>query len=128
VSTSLAVLITALVAFGYLVAPVALVGGWIRWIKAPRLWTTWSLLSFVGFSTASLSAILAFFTFLYAHFYPFPFYDPLLMKIYGLGAVLALLGIVLGIGGIRRQSILRWHALAAALGMFAFWLIAINGE
>lgn len=49
-----------LLLFGYLVAPTALVWGWVRWMKQqPRLWTISSTLSFVGFLLASASALFA---------------------------------------------------------------------
>lgn len=59
---------------------------------------------------------------------PFPYYDPTLMKIFGLGSLLALLAICASFAGIWRKNALRWHALASGVGMLAFWIVAMSGE
>jgi hypothetical protein len=120
--------------FGYLVAPTALVWGWKRWIKQkPLLWTISSTLSFIGFVLASFSALFAVWIVVYGSAggfeqspnisydslnYPF-FYHCILW-----GSVLSLLGIAFAVGGVWRQSQLRWQALASTIGTLAFWLLA----
>jgi len=63
-----------------------------------------------------------------AHFHPFPFYDPTLLRIYRSGALLSLGGIILGLFGIRRANSTRWHGPASAFAMLFFWIVAASGE
>jgi hypothetical protein len=58
----------------------------------------------------------------------FPYYDPLLMRIFGVGGVLSLSGLILGVGGVWRTSSLRWHAPISAIATLAFWIAAAIGE
>jgi len=58
----------------------------------------------------------------------FPFYDPLLLRIYRWGALLSLSGIVFAVIGVWRPSPLRWHAPACAIGTLLFWFAAAMGE
>jgi len=129
VSTTVQVIIVILAVIGYLASPVALVWGWIRWINLPKLRTVSSILSFAGFILATASALLGIFIIVHAQTTGgYPFYDPRAMRIYALGTLLALGGIILGIGGIWRPSSLRWHAPVSGLGMLAFWILAAEGE
>ncbi len=115
----------------YCVLPIALVIGWTRWVKREpeaRL-TPWSILSLVGFTLATLSTVLGISSVLYAHAIGgFPFYDPLLMRIYRWGALLALGGFVCGIVGCWRRSLLRWYAPACAVAILVFWFVSAMGE
>lgn len=56
----------ALAVLSYVVAPVVLISGWIRWVVLAKVKTLTSILSFIGFTSASVSGILAIATFLYA--------------------------------------------------------------
>jgi hypothetical protein len=87
-----------------------------------------SILSLSGFALATLSAILAVSSIAYAQVHRFGFYDPSLMKIMRWGSMLSLAGFLFAVGGAWRKSPLRWHAPVCALGTFAFWVLAAEGE
>jgi hypothetical protein len=94
--------------------------GWIRWWhdKGPR--SLISTLSFIGFVLATTSALLAVLTVIRG----FPYYDPLLLRIYGLGALLSFAGSVFAMIGVARRGPLRWHAFACAMGTLLFWFVS----
>ena len=127
-SVSITAFFLVLVVLSYLVAPVALIWGWIRWVRLPKKWTLTAILSLIGFGWVTASAILAVSAAAYAQMHYFPFYDPLLMRIFRWGFLLSLAGLVFGLGGVWRTNPLRWHALAGAVGTLAFWAIAAAGE
>jgi hypothetical protein len=58
----------------------------------------------------------------------FPYYDPLLLRVFRIGVLISLGGIVFGISGVWRPSPLRWHAPVCAVGMLTFWILAASGE
>jgi hypothetical protein len=75
------------------------------------------------------SGLLATSSVLYAHAIGgFPFYDPLLLRIYRWGALLSLSGTVFAFIGVWRPGPLRWHAPACAVGTLLFWFAAAMGE
>ncbi len=55
-STSVEIIVGILAIVGYLLAPVVLVWGWVRWIQQPKLRTISAVLSLLGFILASASA------------------------------------------------------------------------
>jgi tellurite resistance protein TehA-like permease len=113
----------------WIVLPAVMVWGWVRWAKRTKQRTLFSILSLIGFAFATISALLAISSVLYAHVIGgFPFYDPLLLRIYRWGFLLSLSGIAFGISGIWRSSPLRWHAPACAGGKLVFWIVAAMGE
>jgi hypothetical protein len=119
-----------LLLFGYLVAPTALVWGWVRWMKQqPRLWTISSTLSFVGFLLASASALFALGMIHYAlagwfeHTSNTPNFS-LFFRWMQRGEVLSLAAFAFAVGGVFQRSSIRWQAPASAIGTLAFWLIA----
>ena len=119
--------IYAIVVYGAL--PAAFIWGWVRWANRPQPRSLAPMLTFVGFVLATLSAALAISTALYARFAGgFRYYDPTLMKIYGLGMLLSLAGLAAGLGGVWRSSVVRWHAPVCALGTLVFWVFAANSE
>lgn len=123
------VIFAALAILGYLVSPIMLIWGWIRWIGCPKSLTITSVLSFSGFLFANASALVAASSIVYAQvIHGFPFYDPRLLKIFRLGLLLSLGGLVFGVVGIWRRSPLRWHTPICALGTLAFWVLAVEGE
>jgi len=124
------IVLLVLAIFGWIIFPVILTWGWVRWTKTPKLKTVSSILSLSGFLLATSSARLAISSITYAHTLPngFPFYDPLLIRIYKWGAFLSAAGFCLGIGGVWRKNSLRWHSPISAFGMLAFWLLAAAGE
>ena len=122
------VMFVILIAIGYLASPIVLVWGWLRWVRLPKPWTAPSTLSFAGFILATASALLAVATIAYAQVHHFPYYDPLLLRIFRSGALLSLGGIVFGIGGVWRPNSLRWHAPASAACMLTFWIMMASME
>jgi hypothetical protein len=113
----------------YLITPAMMIWGWTRWLPRPRLRTLPSILSLIGFILATTSALLAVSSLVYAQMIGgFPFYDPLLMKIYRWGGLISLAGVLFGFSGIWRSSSVRWHAPACAVGMLLFWALAAEGE
>jgi hypothetical protein len=59
---------------------------------------------------------------------PFPYYDPLLLRIFRAGVLVSLAGVGFGIGGVWRASPLRWHAPTSALATLVFWIMTASGE
>jgi hypothetical protein len=113
----------------YLVSPFSLIWGWVRFRR--QAWPRCAMLpalTFSAFVLASASALLAFGSAIYAQFHNFPFYDPLLMRIFRTGFFLSLSGLLLGVIGIWRSSPLRWHAPVSAFATAVFWLAAAAGE
>jgi hypothetical protein len=125
------ILLAFLFALGYLITPILMVWGWVRWIKErPRLWTIASTLSFVGFLLATASALYGLWTisygaaggFITSHGYS-PDYG-LFYRFVRRGAILSMLGFAFAICGVWRRSAVRWQAPATAVGTFACWLLA----
>jgi len=113
----------------YIALPVGIVWGWFRWARGGQQLTLSSILSLVGFTCATAAAMLASGSLAYAHAIGgFPFFDPLLLRIYRLGGSLSLAGVAFALGGIWRHSLLRWHASFCSVGMLLFWLAAAMGE
>jgi hypothetical protein len=113
----------------YVALPVAIIGGWIGWVRRRAPETRFSLLSLVAFSLATCSALLALISLIYAHAIGgFPYYDPRLLRFYRWGGILSDAGLVLGIIGCWRRSSLRWYAPLCALGIAVFWAVAAMGE
>src|SRR6202521_2281499 len=101
-STSTQVMFGILFAFGYLVSPILLIWGWVRWPRQPSVKTTPSILSMIGFLLATASGLLAVSLVGYAQIHHFPYYDPLLLRVFRYGVFISLGGIVFGIGGVWR--------------------------
>jgi len=125
---------TLLLLFGYLVAPAALVWGWVRWIKQkPRLWAISSTLSFIGFLLASVSALFALSMIGYGlaggfeHTPNMQGYSTnfsLFFRWMQRGEFLSLSALGVALGGVFQRSATRWLAPASAVGTLAFWLLA----
>jgi hypothetical protein len=91
--------------------------------------TSFLVLSLTGFVFATASELLAISMVTYAHISGgFAFYDPTLMRIYALGTLLSLAGLILAIIGIWKPSSLRWHALGCTVGTLLYWLVQAAGE
>jgi hypothetical protein len=128
VSASSTAFFVSLFLLAYVAGPVALVWGWIRWVKRPKLWTVTSILSLFGFLLATASALLAISSVAYAHVHYFEYYDPLLMRILRSGALLSMAGFAFAISGVWGKNVLRWFAVASAVCTFTFWLLAAAEE
>jgi hypothetical protein len=118
-----------MVAAAYLIAPVMLIWGWVRWFKRREAIDRPFFLALIGFILSTASALLAIASVAYAgSIHGFSYYDPRLLRIYRWGGLLSLGGMVLGFTGSSRPNSLRWQAPLAGLGMLAFWLIAAESE
>ena len=114
---------------GYVLSPTILFWGWTRWVRRPKQRSIPAVLSLLGFVLATASALLAVSAATYSFVIGgFPYYDPLLMKIMGVGDLLSLGGLLFALSGIWQTSTLRWHAPVSAIATFAFWLAAAAGE
>ena len=128
-SISVEIIIAVLMLLGFIAAPVYLVWGWALWIRSFKSMTVPFLLSWIGFVFATLSALLAIGSVIYAQrIHGFGFYDPLHMKLIRWGSLLSATGLVFGLCRVWRRNPLRWHSLLAALGTLAFWVIVAEGE
>jgi len=128
-SVSTQVFIAIIFVFGYFVPPIMLIWGWARWVRRPKQRSIASILSLVGFVLATASGLLAASSIVYAQMtHGFPYYDPLLLRIFRTGFLLSLAAIVFGVGGSLGPNSLRWHAPVSAAGMLAFWCVAALGE
>ncbi len=127
-STSVQIVVGMLAVLGYMVAPATLIWGWARWAQQPRLRTIPSTLSLLGFILASASALLAVSAMIYARIHGFRFYDPMLLRIMGIGSLLSVGGFVFGLSGIWKANPVRWHAPVSAVATLAFWLLAATME
>ncbi len=128
VSNSPEIIFGILIIIGCLVTPVALIRGWTGWARQPMQRSVPAIPSLAGFVFATASAVLAGSSVAYAQVHHFPFYDPLLLRIFRWGGLLSLMGILFGIGGAWRPGPSRWQAPVCGLGMLAFWLLAAEGE
>jgi hypothetical protein len=104
--------------------------GWVTWVRRrPTQLTPGMTLSAIGFGFASLSALLQIGTGLYANLTGgFPFNDPKLMRIYGIGLLSALLGLACGLGGMFRESPLRFKAPILSAFLLLFWALQAISE
>src|SRR5215469_14041666 len=97
----------------------------LRWDKsAPRfekpLWR--SCTAFAAFCFSVASVLLWVFTAIWALARRgFPYYDPVLLRIYGFGALLGLIGFLVSLPG---KGKLRWPACGVAALMTFLWLVA----
>jgi len=109
--------------------PALVLWGWVRFARAAKSFSAAQVLSLLGMSLATASALLAVGTHAYAvSIGGFPFYDPRLLRIYGIGALLSIAGILTGIAGIWRRHPLRWIAPAVSAGMLVFWTLQASSE
>jgi hypothetical protein len=87
------------------------------------------MLALAGFIVGSASALLALGGVLYGlAIGGFPYYDPRRLRIYGVGLLLSLAGLVASLLGLARPSPLRWHAPALSLAMLGLWLLWMQAE
>jgi hypothetical protein len=117
------------VLFFFMCLPCALIWGWVKFYRSEKQKSALQILSALGFSLATISALLAIGTHLYAlSIGGFPYYDPRLLRMYALGALMSFLGFLMGIAGLWQPHPLRWLAPICSAGMFFFWLLSASGE
>lgn len=111
-------------------APVVLVGwGWTLWKVWPDRISRHSALTFAGFVLATCSWLFEIGSGAYAiAIGGFRYYDPRLMRIFTIGILSSLLGLVLALAGISNRNPIRWHAVATSLVMLLSWIIFASME
>ena len=107
----------------YVVAPITLIWGWLRWSLLAKSQTLPSMLSLAGFILASASGLLELSTIAYAFAHGFEWYDPVLLNAMVAGLLLSLGALVFGLSGIWKANPLRWHSPVSGLATLAFWLL-----
>ena len=113
----------------YIGTPIVLVLGWLKWIRQKRDYSIFSWLALISFVFGTSSALLALGSLLYARTTGgFRYHDPTLMKIYGCGMILSIIGLVLSLGGVWRRNPLRWYAPVLSLGMIVLWVLWASAE
>jgi hypothetical protein len=127
-AASVKVVLLVLVALGYVVSPVFLIWGWMRFAKNEKPHGVLPVVTFIGFALATASASLGAVAVAYAQVHAFRYYDPILMRIFRAGFLLSTGASVLAISGVWRPSALRWHSLVCGVATAAFWLAAAAME
>jgi hypothetical protein len=113
----------------YIGVPLITLWGWTRWTRSSRVRTLSAILSLIGLTFGTASVILAILSLAYAHARGgFPYYDPLLLKIYGTGGLFSFLALGFSIGGLWRPNCVRWQATVCAIGTLFFWFASAMGE
>lgn len=113
----------------YISLPILTIWGWTRWATHSRTHDLPAMLSVIGFAFGTASIVLAIGSLVYAHAVrSFPFYDPLLLRIYGTGSTFSLLGILFSLVGVWRPNPIRWHAALCSAGTLLFWVFSAIGE
>lgn len=109
----------------YVCVPVAFISGWVRWPRWRGPWSGVTALSSLGFLTGTGSVLLAVAALAHGSW---RYYDSRLLKIYGVGMLISLVGLVLSLIGSFRKSHLRWQALLLSAGMLVLWVIWASME
>jgi hypothetical protein len=113
----------------FLSFPVLMIWGWLRWARRKDSITLFSILSLVGFVLATTSELIAISMVIYARTIGgFAYYDHTLMRIYAVGTLLSLAGLIFAIIGVWRPGSIRWHALGCAAGTLLYWLVQLANE
>ncbi|MGD0304826.1 MAG: hypothetical protein ABSC71_08365 [Candidatus Acidiferrales bacterium] len=122
-ATSSAIFLGAVV-WVALVLPAVMIWGWTRWYKAASPGTLSSKLSLGGFILANVSVLLALSATFFLHSSAgSPLSNGLLLRLYSIGLVFAVLGLLLAFAGLWRRSPLRWPCLVCSGGVLIFWMV-----
>jgi hypothetical protein len=99
-------------------------------MKRPQPLSGLVISSLVGFTFGSTSAALEVASGTYAQFRQvgFPFNDPKLLRLYSLGLLLALLGLICSLVGMAQKTPLRFKAPALSLVLLLLWMAQAMGE
>ncbi len=100
----------------YAVVPVTAFAGLRRCLRA-RSERKWIFLpSLIGFGFGLSSVALVFVAIVWGGGH-YRYYDQDLLRFYGIGMLLSLVGVSAGLVGIWKKNLLRWHAPVLSLGM-----------
>jgi len=110
---------------GSISVPVALIAGWFRWSRWRRQWSGIPAFSSVGFLLGTASASLAMAAIAHGRW---RYYDPVLLRIYGLGMLISLIGLIFSLIGSFRPNFLRWQAPLLSAAMLALWILWAAAE
>jgi hypothetical protein len=106
-----------------LLMPAAMIWGWSRWFKGAGEKSLSAKFALGGFVFANLSVVFALCVFLLTfNSAGSALRGPWLLRAVSFGPILAILGVVLSLAGLRRSSPLRWPGLFCAGGVLAFWM------
>ena len=112
----------------YVMVLVASASGWMRGLRERPVWNVFTRATRIGLALGTGSALLALCGWVWSRLSGFTYNDPNLRKLYTCGLLLALLAAIASLVGMWRKSALRWHAVAAGLGMLVLWLVWASGE
>ena len=122
-------LIVALYVICWLLVPIALAWAFIRWWRSnPRfVMPQWrSRLALAAFVTGGLSVLLWIFLAFWARLRGgFRYYDPILLRCYGIGLILGFTGFI---SSLPAKGKLRWPACFISGAMVFMWLVAASME
>jgi hypothetical protein len=111
----------------FVVVPAAVVAfGWVRWVYEPKQRSVCGFFSLIGFTSTTLSCVLAIFSAVYGYAHWMVERDRLPIKFERCGLILSLAGLGLGIIGLGRPSPLRWYAPGCALGIILLWFVVAS--
>ena len=118
-----------LVPLFYVALVIILVSGAIRGGREGRTRDSSILFSRFGFILGAWSAGMAVTAAISAKLEgKFQYHAPKLGWIYVIGGLLALVGVVLSVLGVRSRSLVRWHGLSLSAGMLLLWCLWLSGE
>jgi hypothetical protein len=113
----------------YVAVPAISFFGLRRWLHVRSERGSFFLPSLIGFGLGMASVLLVLSAMVWgAARGGFRYYDPPLMKIYGIGILLSLSGLLAGLGGVWKRNPLRWHAPILSLGMLLLWVLWASSE
>ena len=101
----------------FVAAPSALIIGWMRVTKHAEPRTAASLAGFI-LGTSSLLPLIYCLTLEGLRLHT---YAPSLFRMYELGTVLAVMGLIVSIGGVLQRNSLRWLAPLLSVSMIVLW-------
>jgi hypothetical protein len=113
----------------YGAAALILLVGWVKYVRALKHRDTFWFFSLTAISLATMSSALAVSSISYAHTIGgFPYYDPLLLRIFRWGFCLSLTAVIFALAGVWRKNALRWYAVALSTITLLFWFGSAMGE
>ena len=122
-------LLMTFVLLSYLLIPAGIVWGWVRYFAKPTKLTMAFAFSLIGFGLTTASAMLVAGAAVYSGMVGgFQFYDPRLIKVFRVGALLTGLSVLTSLVGIWKKNPLRWFASICSTGMGIAWFYLMLAE